>query len=237
MDLDGREDIWIHEITNLDTKIKTTTIKEVNENVEKEIIAFLGYDPDAYKEGGSLMTSALTENGETYRVSDDYAKPVVVTGERLNAFQSFDRWFYKTAKGSNDNEMTLKEGVPYMIAGATLPLGGASFAYSAATGAGLGVMSLEGAGLLFSIDDVTQNEEGTFLERSTSGSDIATKALQIAKFGVSTTNFVRGAFNLKQVISDGAKGLEIGINTVNMVSDLATVGDSGSGLLIDKDGE
>jgi hypothetical protein len=55
--------------------------------------------------------------------------------------------------------------------------------------------------------------------------------------GTSGLNFTRGAFNLQQVISDGAKGLEIGVNTVNTVGDLSTVGDSGSDLLMRKDGK
>lgn len=80
LDLDGREDIWVHEVVNLDTKIRTTTTKEVDEDVKKEIIAFLGYLPDETG-GGVLMTSAKTENGETYRVSDYYIEPIVVTGK------------------------------------------------------------------------------------------------------------------------------------------------------------
>ena len=142
--------------------------------------------------------------------------------------EAWDRSFYKW-KGSSSNEMTLKEGVPYMVAGATLPMGGAGLGYSIATRAGIRIITLETAALVATVDDITENDEGTFLERSTEMPII----IKTAKLGTGIYNFGRGAFNLQEIIMRNNKDvLEIGVNTVNFIGDLSTVGEAGSGLLI-----
>ncbi len=108
LDLDGREDIWIHQITNQDTRKIITETREVDDAVKKVLVSYLGYDPDAYNEGGVLVTSAETKNGETYTTGHHMTMPIVVKGERSNesaTFDSFERWFYTNAKGNSDNEM------------------------------------------------------------------------------------------------------------------------------------
>jgi len=151
-----------------------------------------------------------------------------VAGSIGSTLEKADQVFY-SLKGSSSNEMTLKEGVPYMVAGATLPMSGAGLGYSVVTGASVRIITLETIALAAAVDDVTSTNQGTLLERSTGSPE----KVKMVKLALSTINFTRGAFNLQEIIMRNNRDvLEIGINTVNLVGDLSTVGDTGSGLLI-----
>lgn len=79
------------------------------------------------------------------------------------------------------------------------------------------------------MDDLTANEEGTLLEKSTGMPGF----VKTAKLSIGLTNFTRGAFNLQEIIMRNNRDvLEIGVNTGNLIGDWATIGEKGSELII-----
>lgn len=101
VDLDGREDVWVHELTDYGTNKRITTTRTVNAEVKKQIVAMLGYDPDPNNEGGVLVSSEVSGDGKTYSPGHNMTKPVVVIGSR----SSKEAGWYESgifAEGGND---------------------------------------------------------------------------------------------------------------------------------------
>ena len=112
VDLDGREDTWIHEHVDYGKKKKITTTRTVNAQVKQQIIDMLGYDPDPNNEGGVLVSSEVSGDGKTYYPGHNMTKPVIVEGTRKEKSASWQEpqiFREGSSDGTNQSSLTKNE--------------------------------------------------------------------------------------------------------------------------------